>query len=62
MLNFTPTDFLMSEIAGRYGKDKISWTDRLLWTLTHMDNLDELASSAKEPILFQAAVQALRDV
>lgn len=62
MLNFTPTDFLLSEVAGRYGKDKISWSDRLLWTLIHKEELDELAVSAKEPILYQSALQALKDV
>jgi len=62
MLNFTPKDFLYSEIAGRFGKDKNSWDDRLLWTLLNIEQLEELTAEAKEPILYQAAVQALRDV
>lgn len=62
MLNFTATDFILSDIAGRYGKDKISWTDRLIWTCVNGHRLDELSNSAKEPILFQSAVQALRNV
>ncbi|AMD43437.1 hypothetical protein ZC03_060 [Pseudomonas phage ZC03] len=62
MLNLTPKDFLYSEIAGRFGKDKESWENRLLWCLLNIDHLEELASEAKEPILYQAAVQALRDV
>jgi len=62
MIDFTATDFILSDIAGRYGKDKISWTDRLIWTMVNKDRLDELSSTAKEPILFQSAVQALRDV
>ena len=62
MIDFTSTDFILSDIAGRYGKDKISWTDRLIWTMVNKDRLDELSSTAKEPVLFQSAVQALHDV
>lgn len=62
MLNFSPKDFLYSEIAGRFGKDKESWENRVLWCLLNIDRLEELAPEAKEPILYQAAVQALRDV
>lgn len=58
----TPYQFMLSEIAGRYGKDKETWNNRVLFTLVQKDNLESLVSSAKEPILFEAAVRALRDI
>lgn len=58
----TPYQFMLSEIAGRYGKDKETWDNRVLFTLLHRDKLESLTPTAKEPILFEAAVRALRDI
>lgn len=57
-----PIDYLYADIAGRFGKDKISWKDRMLFTLVHKDELEDMVGEAKEPILFARAVKALRDV
>ena len=60
--SFKPRDFLLSEAAGRYGKDKESWENRILWALLNKDNLEDLTDQAKEPILYHAAVKAIRQV
>ena len=57
-----PKDYLMAEVAARFGKDKISWEDRILFTLVHIEELEEMTPEAKEPVLYQSAVRALRDV
>lgn len=58
----TPYEYLLADIAGRYGNDKISWTERALWTSINKNKLETLVDEAKEPILFSRAVRALRDV
>ena len=57
-----PIDYLYADIAGRFGKDKESWDDRMLFTLVHEKELENMIPEAKEPILFAQAVRALRDV
>lgn len=61
MLNFTPYEFLLSDIAGRFGKDKLNWPERLLWAYINHDHFEDLIHEAKEPILYQSAVKALRE-
>lgn len=57
-----PKNYLMADVAARFGKDKESWEDRVLFTLVHIDDLEEMVPQAKEPILYQSAVRAFRDV
>lgn len=61
MLNFTPYEFLLLDVAGRFGKDKLNWSDRLLWAYLNHDRFEDLVPEAKEPILYQTAVKAVRD-
>lgn len=62
MIKLSPKQHLLADIAGRYGLDNLSWEDRMLFTLSNMDRLEELTSTAKEPILYISAVKALRDI
>ena len=59
---FTPLEYLYIEIANEYGKDKITYNQRIQWVKDHMDDLESLQVKAKEPSCYEAAVIALRDV
>lgn len=66
-LHYTPKEWLMIDIANKMGKDKsadgttLDYATRLLWTLEHKDDLEELRTQAKKPAQFIKAVLALRD-
>src|SRR5690606_16364581 len=57
---FTPMEYLQIDIANNFGKDKLSWTERLLWFEYNRDNLENLIQEAKEPALYFAGVRAYR--
>lgn len=55
-----PIDYLKSDIAARYGLDKEPFNKRIQFVNDNIDSLEDFALEAKEPILFNLAVQALR--
>lgn len=57
-----PIDYLKADIAARYGMDKQSFEDRLLFTNLNIDDLESKTVGAKEPILYSSSVRALRDI
>lgn len=61
MDKFNGIQMLKIDIANQYGKDKESWTDRLLWTELRKNNLRDYAESADEPMMYLKAVQAYED-
>ena len=62
MQRFTGKQYLMIDIANNYGLDKETWDDRLKWFDNHKNHLDTLVSSAENPALFFAGVQAWNEV
>lgn len=60
MQKFTPIEYLKIDIASNFGLDKDTWDNRLAWFADNEENLDELMSSANEPALFYAGIQAYR--
>lgn len=50
----TPREWLLSDVARSYGKDKDSWADRLAWAKDHIF----FEMGAKEPFLYQSALIA----
>lgn len=58
----TPFDYVLMEVAARFGMDKSPWDERKKFTLDNMDTLEALTLAAKEPILFDSAVRSLRKV
>ena len=61
MTKFSGLQYLYIAIAGAYGLDKELWETRIQWTKDNMDNLEALMDDAEEPMLYIAAVIALRD-
>lgn len=61
MQEFTPLEYLKIDIASRFGLDKQSWNERLLWFSFNENNLGSLVNDAKEPALYYAALCAYND-
>ncbi len=65
---FNGVEALAIDIANNFGGngavelDKQNWDDRLAWFKANENQLDKLVSSAKEPALFYAGVQAMKKV
>lgn len=58
MQKFTSIEYLKIAVANAFGKDKLSWKERIRWVEDQKDLLS-LASAADEPAQFDAAVRAL---
>jgi hypothetical protein len=61
MQKFTGREYLLIDIASRYGMDRETWKDRLDWAEDNYHNL-EYMNKPKEGILYRKAVRALRIV
>lgn len=57
---FTGAQYLKIDVANNYGLDKKTWNERLAWFDENEHKLDDLMSSADEPALFFAGVNAYR--
>ena len=70
MQTFTPSEYLMIDIAGQYGLDKETWDTRIEWTKARMAAFGEgeqaeamlrsLTEDAENPAQFYAAALAFR--
>jgi hypothetical protein len=69
MLKFTPFEYLLIDLANQYGKgdntskalDKCDFQTRLLWAYEHINELEELTSTAENPAMFTKTTLAVRD-
>lgn len=59
---FTGKEYLALDIAGLYGLDKKTWSERLAWFKENEPKLESLADKADSPACYIAAVNAWRDV
>jgi len=57
----TGLDMVQIDIANSYGMDKEDWMTRLLWCEVHENQLEEMISTADEPLMYIKAVMAYRD-
>lgn len=57
MQKFTPKQYLQIDIANLYGKDKLTWNERLAWFEENQDKLLDLAPTADAPAQYYAAVK-----
>ena len=62
MQTFTGREYLLIDIANCFGLDKLTWDDRIEWTVAADQTLEAMDSQAKSPVLFRKAVRALRVV
>lgn len=62
MQTFTPYEYLLIDVANCFGLDKVTWQERIQWTLDNKTCLEALDTDAESPILFRKAVRALRKV
>ena len=58
---FSGSDYLKMDIAARFGLDKNSWQDRLIWFYFNERDLHSLIGKAKEPAQFYAGILAYED-
>ena len=62
MQQFTPLEYVQINIANSFGKDKMLWEHRILWTATKsMDELWDLVDEADDKELYIAAVYMYED-
>jgi len=61
MQTFNGLTMLKIDIANCYGRDKSSWTERLLWTELHKKEFNDYIETAEEPMLYLKAVKAYED-
>lgn len=59
--SYNPMQYLAIDIANHFGKDKLTYEDRISWVKENLDNLEELSHKAETPFLYNKAVRALRD-
>lgn len=57
---FTPTQYLMIDIANNFGHDKLTWDARLDWFRENEDQLESMQKEAENPALFYAGLKAYR--
>lgn len=60
MKTFNPMQYLAIDIANQFGLDKVTYEERIQWVKDNLDNLEQLADQAEEPMLYWKAVKALR--
>ena len=62
MQTFSPLEYIQIHIANMYGHDKWDYTDRILWTLVHDEELEDLTEEADDPYSYWVAVNEYRKV
>lgn len=60
MTDYTPQEYVKIDIANAFGKDKLSFKQRIAWVNSAKD-LRNLVPRAEKPAQYVAAVQALED-
>jgi hypothetical protein len=60
MKTFNPMQYMAIDISNCYGLDKVTYEERIQWVKDNIDNLEQLADQAEEPMLYWKAVKALR--
>lgn len=60
MIFYTGYQWLLIEIAGHFGLDKLTFPKRIQWTEKHLDSLETMANDADDIPLYKKAVMALR--
>lgn len=61
MQQFTPYEYTLIDYANNYGKDKLSWKDRIEWANDNYNNMHTLLPKADNPFLFIKSHKAIHD-
>ena len=61
MQQLTPYEYILIDIANCYGKDKLTWDERIQWVKDNEANLEELSIDADDPYLYLKAIRAKYD-
>lgn len=62
MQQFTGFQYMLIELANSKGLDKTTYTNRINWARSNLDNLEDFYDVAKGPFLYKKAVKNIRDV
>lgn len=62
MKSYTPYQYMLIDIANHYGLDKLTFEDRIQWTLDRESDLESLTPSAESSVLFAKGVHHLRKI
>lgn len=60
MIMYSGYQWLLIEIAGHFGLDKLTFDKRIQWSEKHLDSLETMAIGADDKPLYEKAVMALR--
>ena len=60
MTRYSPIDYIKIDIANQYGKDKLSFKQRIAW-VNSVKSLRSKIDQAEKPAQYLAAVLALED-
>lgn len=58
--SMTPYEYLLIDIANRFGKDKLIWKERIEWVENNIDTLDVI--DAEDPFGAIASINALKQI
>lgn len=61
MDSFTGWQYLLIDVANYFGKDKLTFQERLAWATEKLPELETLENQAEVPTLYKKAVMALRE-
>lgn len=62
MNSYTGWDYMLIDIANQFGKDKLTFEDRIKWTTDNFKELENLAPQAENYPLYMKGVMSLRKV
>lgn len=60
MQKFTGFEYLLIDVAGQYGHDKLLFEERIQWAEKNLDQLESLVDQAETKPLYMKGVQAIR--
>jgi len=61
MQQFTGIEYIAIDVANHFGKDKLTWDNRLLWFYENYDSLYERVDEADSPMLAIKGLKAYQD-
>tara|TARA_R110002051_G_C8487573_1_gene462659 strand:+ start:47 stop:292 length:246 start_codon:yes stop_codon:yes gene_type:complete len=57
---FTPFEYLLIDVANNYGLDKELYENRIKWSKTNLNILEDMVGTAESPNMYWKSVNAVR--